>query len=107
MDITPDTFQAEVLESSVPVLVDFWADWCAPCKVLWPQVERVANEHVGVLKVVKLDAGRHADFAREHGITGLPTLLLFMGGQEVARKLGAQGGYAAVKQLVAPHVPQS
>jgi len=107
VDITPDTFQAEVLESTVPVLVDFWADWCAPCKVLWPQVERVAKEHAGVLKVVKLDASKYTDFAREHGITGLPTLLLFVGGQVVDRKSGAQGGYAAVKQLVAPHLPQS
>lgn len=104
MDITPDTFQSEVLESPIPVLVDFWADWCAPCKVLWPQIDRVAKEHEGVLKVVKLDAGKFTDFARQHSVTGLPTLLVFSGGKEVARKPGAQGGYAAVKQLVAPHV---
>jgi thioredoxin 1 len=104
MDITPDTFKAEVLDSSIPVLVDFWADWCAPCKVLGPQVDRVAKEHADVLKVVKLDAGTHTDFTRELGISGLPTLLVFVEGKEVGRKTGAQGGYAAVKQLVAPHI---
>jgi len=104
MDITPDTFQSEVLESPLPVLVDFWAGWCVPCKVLGPQVERIAWEYAKVLKVVKLDAGTHTAFAQQYGITGLPTLLVFSGGKEVARKSGAQGGYAAIKELIASHI---
>lgn len=105
VDITPDTFDAEVLQSSLPVLVDFWADWCSPCKVLGPQVDRIAREHVGTLKVVKFDAGKHTDFAKLKGVSSLPTLLVFIGGQQVAQKIGAVGGYPAIKQLITPHLP--
>lgn len=105
----PDLSAAEVRDlvsrSASPVLVDFWAPWCAPCKVLAPQVARVAAENDGALLVVKVNADEHVDFCRELGISGLPALVVFSGGQEVARKAGAAGGYGALKQLVAPFVP--
>ena len=65
MDVTPATFDSEVLQSKIPVLVDFWASWCAPCRVLGPQVDRIAKENEGFLKVVKLDSGSHMDFTRD------------------------------------------
>lgn len=104
IDVTDTTFEAEVLQATVPVLVDFWAPWCAPCKVLGPQVDRVAAEHTGILKVVKVNAEAFPDLARAWGVSGLPSLLVFVEGQVVARKVGAAGGYGAIKQLVAPHV---
>lgn len=105
LDLTPDTFQQTIGSATVPVLVDFWAPWCAPCKVLAPQLDRVAKEHEGTLIVAKVDADAHTDLAREHGVSGLPALILFVGGKEVARKAGAAGGYGALKQLVAPFLP--
>ena len=102
LEVTAETFDAEVLLSSTPVLVDFWAPWCAPCRVLTPQVERVAMETPSV-KFVSVNAEAHPSLASEYGISGLPALLVFVAGQVVDRKHGAAGGYGAVKQLVAPH----
>ncbi len=84
------TFQREVLESSVPVLVDFTAVWCQPCKMLDPVVRQLAEEWDGKVKVVKLDVDDNADLATDYTVMGVPTLILFKGGQPVERVTGFQ-----------------
>jgi thioredoxin 1 len=87
-DVTDDTFDSEVLESTVPVLVDFGAEWCHPCKQLDPIVEELAEEWDGKVKVVKLDIDMNNDTTMRFSIMGVPTLLLFVGGEPVGRLTG-------------------
>ncbi|MGQ9887470.1 MAG: thioredoxin [Aggregatilineales bacterium] len=89
-EVTADNFQAEVLESETPVLVDFWAEWCGPCKMIAPIVEEIAAEYEGKLRVGKLDADQHSDILMQYQIMGIPTLILFKGGQAVERFVGYQ-----------------
>lgn len=89
-EVTGDNFQAEVLESETPVLVDFWAEWCGPCKMIAPIVEELAAEYEGKLRVGKLDADQYGDILMEYQIMGIPTLILFKGGQAVERIVGYQ-----------------
>ncbi len=86
--VTKDNFKAEVLEHNTPVLVDFFATWCAPCKMLAPVVDKVAQEKEGSLKVVKLDTDISPEIGMQYNIRGVPTLILFKGGQEVDRHVG-------------------
>ena len=88
-DISDDTFEAEVLKSDVPVLVDFWADWCAPCKIVSPIVEDLSNEYDGKVKFAKLDVDSNPRTAQGYGIRGIPTLLIFDGGSPVDQVVGA------------------
>lgn len=104
MDVTDSNYQSEVVESDVPVLIDFWATWCAPCKAIAPMVQQVADQHDGKLKVVKVDVQSHRKAASHFGVTNLPTLVVVKGGKEVGRKVGAGGGLRALQQLVQPHV---
>lgn len=97
--VTAASFEADVLQSPTPVLVDFWAPWCVPCRVLAPQIERVARETPSV-KFVALNAEDFPEIAQTYGVTGLPSVVLFVEGQEVSRKVGAVGGYGAIKKLV-------
>lgn len=86
--VTDDSFQDDVLDSETPVLVDFWAEWCGPCKMIAPIVEELSLEYDGKLKVAKLDADENMGTMQQYGIMGIPTLILFKGGQPVERVQG-------------------
>jgi thioredoxin 1 len=87
-EVSDSTFENEVLNSSQPVLVDFWAAWCAPCRMLTPTVEAVAEEYQGKAKVVKLNVDENVDSSSRYGIKGIPTLILFSKGKEAERVVG-------------------
>ncbi len=87
--VSDDTFEAEVLNSDVPVLVDYWAEWCGPCKVIAPVLEEIAGEYDGKMKVCKLDIDANEDTPPKYGIRGIPTLMLFKNGNVEATKVGA------------------
>lgn len=91
VNFTDATFDADVLKAEVPVLVDFWAEWCGPCRMMGPTVEQVAKDYAGKVKVGKLDVDSNQQTASRYGIRGIPTLLLFKGGQIVEQKVGAIG----------------
>ena len=86
--VTSANFATEVLQSPFPVLVDFWAAWCGPCRAVAPTVEALASEYAGKLKVVKLDVDESGDVAGQFGVQSIPTLILFKGGQPVERLVG-------------------
>jgi thioredoxin 1 len=86
--VTSGNFTSEVLQSPLPVLVDFWAAWCGPCRAVAPTVEALASEYAGKLKVVKLDVDESGDVAGQFGVQSIPTLILFKGGQPVERLIG-------------------
>ena len=88
VEVNGNNFQQEVLESSVPVLVDFWAPWCMPCRMLAPTIEKLAEENQGKLKVCKLNTDENQHIAAQYGIQGIPTLIIFKGGKEVGRTVG-------------------
>src|SRR6266436_5640317 len=88
-EVTDQSFEQEVLKSDQPVLVDFWAEWCHPCKMLLPAVEQVAEKYQGKTKVVKLNVDDNNPTAQLCGIKGIPTLILFKGGVEAERVVGA------------------
>ena len=101
--VTTQSFEQDVLKSSTPVLVDFWAEWCGPCRMIAPIVEQLANEYSGKLKVVKLDADQSPDVLMRYDIMGIPTLILFKDGQPVARIMGYQPKDRIVNQIK-PHL---
>lgn len=89
VSITQDTFQAEVLKSEVPVLVDFWAPWCGPCRMVAGVVDEVAQQYEGQLKVVKVNTDEQPGIASHYGIRSIPTLMVFMGGEKMEQVVGA------------------
>lgn len=89
IEITDQNFQTEVLQSVILVLIDFWAVWCGPCKMVAPIVEEIANEYAGRVKVGKLDVDNNPMVSMQYGIRGIPTLLLFQDGKVVEQIVGA------------------
>ncbi len=87
--VTDDNFAAEVLQSAQPVLVDYWAEWCGPCKAIAPILDEVAKEYAGKLKVAKLNIDDNQKTPSQYGIRGIPTLMIFKGGNVEATKVGA------------------
>lgn len=96
---TDETFDVDVLQSDVPVLVDFWATWCGPCKAIAPHLDALAKEYDGKLKVVKIEADKHPETANRYGVTALPTLILFKNGKQMKKQMGASP-LAKLKLLV-------
>ncbi len=89
VEVTDSNFQTEVLKSDKPVLVDFWAEWCGPCKMIAPMVEELAKEYDGKLKVGKVDVDSNQQTSMQYGIRSIPTLLIFKGGKVVDQLIGA------------------
>ena len=90
MELTDATFDQEVLQSTTPVLVDFWAEWCAPCRMVAPILEQLANDYAGKVKFAKLDVDHNRVAAQKFGIQSIPTLLVFKGGKVVKKIVGAR-----------------
>jgi len=86
--VTDDSFEAEVLKAEGPVLVDFWAEWCGPCKQISPALEEIAAEQSGKITIAKVNIDENPMAPSKYGVRGIPTLLIFKGGEEVSRKVG-------------------
>jgi thioredoxin 1 len=97
--VTADSFDADVINSDKPVLVDFWATWCGPCRMVAPVLEEIAGEHAEKITVAKLDIDAHPGIARDYQVMSVPTLILFSGGQPVKTIVGAKPKAALVGEL--------
>lgn len=101
--VTDATFEDEVLNSDTPVLVDFWADWCGPCRMIAPVLEQIAEEQAGKIKIAKLDYDANPETPNKYGVMGLPTLLLYKDGEVVEQIVGAKPKRALL-QVIEPHL---
>ncbi len=99
LTVSDSSFAADVLASNTPVLVDFWATWCGPCRMVAPVLAEIAAEHAGQLTVAKLDVDANPETARDFDVVSIPTLILFKDGQPVKRIVGAKGKAALLKEL--------
>lgn len=88
VEVTDQSFSREVLEATTPVIVDFWAEWCGPCKALAPTIETIANEKAGKVKVCKVDVDGNPTIAAKYGVRSIPTVILFKGGEKVDQIVG-------------------
>ena len=103
VNVTAENWDAEVASSDVPVLVDFWAEWCPPCKALMPTVEAIASDYAGKLKVAKVNVDDARDLAASHQIQSIPVLMVVKGGEVVERLMGNQAR-PAIEAKLADHV---
>ncbi len=101
LNITKNNFQSEVLDSTTPVLVDFWASWCGPCRMLTPVVDQIAQEQAGALKVAKVNVDDEPQLAAQFGVMSIPTLVLFRDGRPVSKSVGVKPKQAILGMLEA------
>ena len=97
--VTTASFDADVLKSSTPVLVDFWAEWCGPCRAVGPILEEISDEHGAKLKIVKLNTDEESAIAIKYGVTSIPTLNVYVNGEVVKTIIGAKPKPALLKEL--------
>ena len=102
-EVSDSSFEADVLQSDRPVLVDFWAAWCAPCRMLAPTVEAVADKYAATARVVKLNVDDNPSVSQRYGIKGIPTLILFKNGKEEERVVGATSE-GAISRMLDKHI---
>lgn len=102
IEVSDSSFEKDVLQSEQPVLVDFWAEWCAPCRMLAPTVDAVAQKYAGSARVVKLNVDDNPSVSQRYGIKGIPTLILFKGGKEEERVVGATSK-EAISRMIDKH----
>ena len=102
--VTTAEFDKEVLQSDQPVLVDFWAVWCGPCRAIAPAVDAVAEEYAGKAKVLKLNVDENPDIAGRYGVMSIPTLMIFKGGSKVGELVGGQNTKQSIGAALAQHV---
>ena len=105
-EVSDQSFEKDVLQSDKPVLVDFWAQWCAPCRMIAPTVEAVAEKYQGKASVVKVNVDDNPSVSQKYGIKGIPTLILFKGGKEQERIVGATSK-DAISRIIDKHVAAS
>jgi len=105
IEVTDESFADEVLESEVPVLVDYWAPWCGPCRMVAPVLEKVADEYDGRLKICKLNVDENREIATQHRIMSIPTMSLFKDGELVDQIMGVTPNFESdLKRKIDPHV---
>jgi len=95
--VTTKSWDAEVLKSDLPVFVDFWAEWCGPCRMVGPAVEQIGRNMAGKIKVAKLNVDENQEIAMKYGIQSIPSLILFRGGKEIGRTIGASSKETYIK----------
>jgi thioredoxin 1 len=103
LTLSDASFDNDVLNSDVPVLVDFWAEWCGPCRMMGPTIDAIATDYDGRVRVGKLNVDDNGNIATRYGIRGIPTLLLFKGGKVVEQRVGAVGK-TDVQKMLDPHL---
>ncbi len=103
VEITAENFESEIMQSDIPVLADFWAEWCVPCKMVAPVLEQIAGEQAGKLKVVKINVDDQGELASKFGIISIPTLLLFKNGEVINKQVGA-GSKEMIEAVFSAHI---